>query len=347
MKVGIATVQVPFTRGGAEMHVEGLCEYLRKQKIESEIITMPFKWYPPSCILDEMDASRLLDVTEVNGVPIDLLITFKFPAYYFRHPNKVLWLLHQHRQAYDLYETEHGDLHTSEEGRDVAEKIKKWDNAFIPEHRALFSNSQNVADRLYKHNNLVAQALYPPPLNAELFHFKDSENFILAPGRIDSMKRQHLIIEAMSKAPSSLRLILIGPDDGEYADSCRQRVKELGINDRIVFKGVVEEEEKIDLFSRALAIYNGVFDEDLGYVTIESFLSQKPVITHIDSGGPLEFVISDENGFVVLPDPDAVAEVLHTLAANRNDAINMGRSGQQLVKDKKITWSHVMERLLS
>ena len=32
------------------------------------------------------------------------------------------------------------------------------------------------------------------------------------------------------------------------------------------------------------------FDEDFGYVTLESFLAHKPVITATDAGGPLEFV---------------------------------------------------------
>ena len=36
----------------------------------------------------------------------------------------------------------------------------------------------------------------------------------------------------------------------------------------------------------------GVYDEDYGYITLEAFFAGKPVITHTDSGGPLEFVTS-------------------------------------------------------
>ena len=51
---------------------------------------------------------RLLDLTEADGRPIDLVIATKFPLLRVRHPNKVVWLLHQFRQAYELDRTELG-----------------------------------------------------------------------------------------------------------------------------------------------------------------------------------------------------------------------------------------------
>ncbi|MEO7653374.1 MAG: hypothetical protein ABIZ80_23185 [Bryobacteraceae bacterium] len=50
-------------------------------------------------ILDTMLSCRLRDLTESSGVKVDGLIRLKFPAYYITHPNKVLWILHQHRAA--------------------------------------------------------------------------------------------------------------------------------------------------------------------------------------------------------------------------------------------------------
>ena len=347
MIIGLATVQVPFMHGGAEMHVQGFLDYLRDNNYNAEVITIPFKWYPPDSLSNQMDASRLLDVSEVNGKPIDLLITFKFPAYYLRHPNKNLWLLHQHRQAYDFFDTPNGDLHLCDKGRKVAYKIKEWDDLYIPEHKKVFTNSQNVAKRLYDYNNIDGAALYPPPLNSEKFEFKTIENFILAPGRLDKLKRQDLIIKAMVHAHKSLRLVLIGSDVSEYGEYCKSLVEKYNLKDRVSFLGYIEDSHKIDLFSRALAIYNGVFDEDLGYLTIESFLSAKPVITHEDSGGPLEFVANNVNGFVVSPEPDAITDCINLLASNHKIAIEMGRAGKELIEAKNITWQNVVERLIS
>ena len=347
MKVGIATVQVPFTRGGAELLADGLCAKIQQYGHEVEVFSMPFKWYPPSCLMNEMEAARLLDVTEVNGIPIDLLITLKFPAYFFQHSNKVMWMLHQHRQAYDLFETQHGDLHTTSAGIKVSKLIKKWDDQYIPEHKSLFTISNTVSKRLSDYNNISSEPLYPPPFNDELFHCSSWENYILAPGRIDSMKRQALIIEAMTEIPSSIKLILIGNDQGKYADFCKKRVEELKLDNRVIFMGIVNETQKVDLYSRSIAVYNGVFDEDFGYVTIESFLSEKPVITHSDSGGPLEFVTSGENGWVTEPSFNAIAHSVRKIIEKPNAAIEMGKRGSESIKEKNITWSNVIERLLS
>ena len=49
------------------------------------------------------------------------------------------------------------------------------------------------------------------------------------------------------------------------------------------------------------AIVFAPFDEDYGYVTLESFLAHKPVITTPDAGGPLEFVRDDDNGLICEP----------------------------------------------
>lgn len=40
---------------------------------------------------------------------MDLVVPMKFPSYLVRHPNKVVWLIHQFRQAYDR-RTEQSDF---------------------------------------------------------------------------------------------------------------------------------------------------------------------------------------------------------------------------------------------
>ena len=65
MRVLIATAQVPFVRGGAEMHAEGLQAALTAAGHQVEQVRLPFKWYPPERILDQILATRLFDVTDV------------------------------------------------------------------------------------------------------------------------------------------------------------------------------------------------------------------------------------------------------------------------------------------
>ncbi|HZG69236.1 MAG TPA: glycosyltransferase family 1 protein, partial [Herpetosiphonaceae bacterium] len=99
MRVLVCTAQVPFARGGAETLVEGLRDALRERGHECEIVTLPFSWTPRPNIMRGALAWRLLDLAVVDGRPVDLVIATKFPSYAVRHPRKVVWLVHQHRQA--------------------------------------------------------------------------------------------------------------------------------------------------------------------------------------------------------------------------------------------------------
>ena len=76
-------------------------------------------------------------------------------------------------------------------------------------------------------------------------------------------------------------------------------------------------------------------------------LSHKPVITCSDSGGPLEFVRDGENGFVLPPEPEAIAERLDQLYANRTRARDMGRQAREDYDKQQISWGNVVDSLLA
>ena len=291
--------------------------------------------------------ARLMDVSEVNGSKIDRVIALKFPAYFAPHSNKVGWILHQHRQAYDLYGTQYGDLHQSKQGQRVAEEIKRWDSQFLTELRDIFTISNTVTDRLKVYSDIAAKTLYPPPKDYEQFRCDSFADYILYPGRFSPIKRQLLVVEAMKSVPDRMKLLLIGSHNDDYGETVIKRIAALGLRDRVKVLGPVTEEEKIKLYAECFAVYNGVYDEDYGYVTLEAFLSMKPVITHTDSGGPLEFVKNDENGFIIEPEPELIRECIERLMNNRNLAKEMGSRGRQTIERKQINWDHVIERLLS
>ncbi len=101
----VCETQVPLVRGGAELLVRQLVDELRARGFETDRVAVPFKWYPKQEILPHAAAWGLLDLSESNGRPIDLVIATKFPTYVARHPRKVCWLVHQHRAAYELAAT--------------------------------------------------------------------------------------------------------------------------------------------------------------------------------------------------------------------------------------------------
>jgi glycosyltransferase involved in cell wall biosynthesis len=347
MKVAIVSVQVPFIVGGAELLAEALRDELRAAGHQPAIVTIPFKWYPPERVLDSLLLSQMIDVTEVNGEPIDRVIALKFPAYFVSHPRKVGWILHQHRQAYELYGTPYGDLHQTDSGRRAAEEIRRWDSNLLPSLQPLFTISRNVTDRLRRNNGIESEVLYPPPLNAERFTCRATEKFVLYPGRFDPMKRQHLIVKAMQHLPKDVSLVLIGNDRTPMRSELVTEIERLGLGERIRILGMVSEEEKLQLYSDCLAVYNGVYDEDYGYLSIEGMLASKPVLTHTDSGGAKELVEEGVSGWICPPEPEAIAEKLRPYCDNPRRAEELGRTARRHVDGMGISWKRVIERLLA
>jgi glycosyltransferase involved in cell wall biosynthesis len=213
MRILILTVQVPFVRGGAECHAESLRDALRAAGHAAEIAAIPWKGYPAERIIEQMLACRLLDVTESMGTPIDLVIGLKFPAYLVPHPNKVLWILHQHRQAYELWDTPFSNLSHSPAGPEVREAICKADQQYIPEARAIFANSKNVSKRLKQFNNIDAIPLYHPPPRAETFACAAAEPYLFFPSRLTPPKRQRLVLEALAHTSEPVCVRFAGTSD--------------------------------------------------------------------------------------------------------------------------------------
>jgi len=292
-----------------------------------------------------MLAWQMLDLTESNGTTIDLLIGLKFPAYLVNHPNKVLWIIHQHRQAYDLWNTQFDDLSREPDGPRVRDIIVEADNRFIPEARRVFANSQTVADRLKRFNNVNATPLYHPPPNTELFECKAYRDFVFCPSLLDPTKRPSLLIEAMSRTESDVNCIIAGT--GPLKEDLRKKISALGLRDRVTLVGNVTDRQLADYYANARAVFFGPFHEDYGYVTLEALYSKKCVITLADSGGPLEFIEPGVNGLVVSPRADEIAAAIDLLSKDKQLAQTMGERGFDMLQSRHISWASVVSALLS
>jgi len=339
MRVVVAAPQVPFVRGGAELMAEDLVAALRARGHEADLVTMPFKWYPGARVLDQAFLWRLADLTESDGRPIDRVIATKFPAYCVRHPNKVAWVLHQFRQAYDYDRTELGQFSESPVDRATIRALERLDRVALGEARRVFATSRNVADRLERSVGIAAEVLPHPPQQLA-FRTAEPESFVLSVNRLDRAKRIDLLIEAAHLEPG-LRVVIVGegPD--------RQRLEQVAgtLNGRIEFTGRVDDERLADLYARCLAVYYAPVDEDFGMVPYEAFLSEKPVITTHDAGGPLEVVHDRETGIVVAPEAAALAQACAYLAAHVDEAKAWGRAGKTAAE--RVTWDACVDALLA
>lgn len=348
MRIVIATAQVPFIRGGAEILAEGLLHALRSQRHAAEIVAIPFKWYPPERILEQVLACRLLDLSESGGAPIDRVIGLKFPAYLIPHPHKVLWLLHQFRTAYDLWDHPFGDLDRYPNGPQVREAIQRIDQNLIPEAKAVFTISRNVSSRLWHYCGIDSVPLYHPPASAELFYGGPVEDYFFYPSRLASLKRQALVLQALAATRRPVRVRFAGlADEAHYGETLEMLARQLNVEHRVEWLGQVTEEEKRALYAHALGVIFPPVDEDYGYVTLEAMLAAKPLITCSDSGAPLEFVQHDVTGLIANPSPQDIAMAMDRLWDDRSWAWAMGEAGKKRYDNLNISWVAVAERLVA
>ena len=340
MRIAVCAPQVPFSRGGAEIFADDLVAELRERGHETELVTVPYKWYPGERVLSQAFLWRLLDLSESDGRAIDLVIATKFPSYAIRHPNKVVWLLHQFRQAYELDRTELGQFGESAEDRATRRAVQRLDKVALGEARKLFATSRNVADRVMRSTGLEAEVMPHPP--QELPYRTDGyDDFVLSVGRLDRAKRHDLLLEALA-ADSSLRCVIVG--DGPDRERLESVAQQHGLDGRAQFAGRVGEQELADLYAKCLAVYYAPVDEDFGMVPYEAFLSEKPVVTTTDAGGPLEVVSDRQTGLVCEPRAAALAEACSWLRAHVDDAKAWGRAGKEIAR--RVSWDETIARLL-
>ena len=340
MRIVVCAPQVPFVHGGAEIVAERLVEELRARDHEAERVTVPFKWYPGARVLTQAFLWRLLDLEESDGSPIDLVVATKFPSYCVRHPNKRVWVLHQFRQAYELDRTELGQFSESPEDRAVRRKVQQLDRVALGEAKRLFATSRNVAARLERSTGLTPELLPHPPQELD-YRCDGYGDFVLSVNRLDRAKRIDLLLEAAALDPF-LRVVVTG--EGPDRERLERLAAERGLNGRAEFTGRVGDEELAALYGRCLAVYYAPVDEDFGMVPYEAFLSEKPVLTTTDAGGPLEIVSDGRTGLVTAPEPAALARAAGRLREHPDEARTLGTAGKALAE--RVTWDACVDRLL-
>ncbi len=328
--------QVPFMRGGAEQAMEGLVDALGRAGHRAELVRLPTAW----------DAGRIFDAAlawRLLPVDADLVIATNFPAYFIRHPRKVVWLFHQHRGAYDAADAAWSDLGLDDASLETQRLLATWDTKALEEASRLFALSGVVADRLARFNGLVAEPLYPPPPLHDRLAPGEPGNEVFTVTRLEQNKRPGLLVEAMAEVRSPVRAAVAGR--GSAAEELAATVARLGLGDRVSLLGFVDDDELVRRLRNALAVVYAPVDEDYGLVTLQAFLAGVPVITASDAGGVLEWVEHEVTGLVTDGTPGAVAAAIDRLADDRELARKLGAAGRE--RAAALGWDAVVARLTS
>ena len=152
------------------------------------------------------------------------------------------------------------------------------------------------------------------------FGFKD-EVLIGGVGNIEERKGYSEFVEVakevLKEVPTAKFLIFGAVVDPVFAENLKRKIKDLGLEEKIIFMGFIKEVEKI--FAILDILLFPTRHEPFGRVIIESFACKVPVISS-DSGGPQEIIENGKDGFLFEP----------------GDVNGMARCVVGLIKDKEL-----------
>lgn len=329
------------------MIVESLEQALKERGHEVDTVLIPFRSFWTE-IAQQSLALRSLDLRYASGRKVDLLITIRYPSYAIPHDNKVCWFIHHHRGAYDLWGTPFQDIPNTSEGVRTREALIRSDNLYFRELRKIYPISSSLVARLRKYNQIEADGVLLTPLpNPEPYHDGTRGDYFVYSARLTPGKRQSLLVEAMKYVRSPFKVVLIGKADTEgYEMEFLHLIAKHRVQDKVILKGWVSEEEKANLTNNAFAALYVSYEEDgCGYSTLEAFHAHRAVITCTDSGGTHDVITHQKNGLIVEPTPEALAEAMEAMWANKARTVEMGKNAYQTLEEKQINWDRVVEGL--
>ncbi len=162
----------------------------------------------------------------------------------------------------------------------------------------------------------------------------DDEKLVFSVGRMVHEKGFHVLVSAAAKALKThpeLKFVVAGK--GEKLDELRNQVWELGIEEKMMFTGYVDEDTKNRLYLVSdLAVFPSLY-EPFGIVALEAMAAGCPVVVS-GVGGLGEIVTNEVHGLVVPPgDADALASAIVRAVENPGEAKRWAENAHRMVEE--------------
>jgi glycosyltransferase involved in cell wall biosynthesis len=341
--IAVVTSSPPFAEGGHLVMARELVRALREEGHETGLIVTPQNRFGQqgSAYL----AAWCTDVQLAHEEKkVDQVISLRFPAYAVQHPNHVLWLNHRMREYYDLWDQFRSHLTWKQGIKERARRslIHRVDKYLLNRMQRRFVISGTVQARLQRFGGIQSDVLYPPPPERAYRH-ESYGDYLFGVSRLSPLKRFDLILKALAEpVAASIKCVIAG--EGAELDNLRALAVQLDVEHRVKFVGRLTDAQMIDHLARCRAVVFTPFNEDYGFVTVESFMCGKAVITTSDSGGPAELVRDGQSGFVTEPTSEALAVAMRAVMDDRNLAQRLGEAGHAMAA--QMTWSGALRLLL-
>jgi len=164
-------------------------------------------------------------------------------------------------------------------------------------------------------------------------------------GRIEEAKGQYLLIEALSQLVNlNIKALIVGHSmDDKYIESLKEKVKNLGLENNVIFTGFTKNiNEYLQLCDVSVL---ATIKETFGLVVIESMLNKVPVIA-VNNGGPLEIIDDGQDGLFFDRTAEDLAKKITLLYEDKELKNNLSVNGYKKIKyrfDKETQMQKMLE----
>jgi glycosyltransferase involved in cell wall biosynthesis len=329
--------------GGMETHLRTLCGELSKLLKVRALVAHNSRETREDTV-DGVEVTRLGTLMRLSGAPLclDMPRAIKeseadIVHLHLPNPGAAIACLASGFQG-PIVLTWHSDI--------VRQRLLR--NAFAPIERRLVKKACAIiasspdyvaySPVLYEHRTRCR--VIPFGISAEKFHKSDPaavrrirERFggrvLLSIGRMVGYKGYRYLVRAMKKVDAKLLLIGEGPERSRLEAD----VKRLGIRDRVVFLGSVDDTSPYYHACDIFVLPSIGRNEAFGIVQLEAMASGKPVVnTHLRSGVPFVSV-NGLTGITVPPaDSHALARAINVLLDDPERRAAYGMEGAERVR---------------
>ncbi len=181
-----------------------------------------------------------------------------------------------------------------------------------------------------------------PDRSRERFHLT---RYVVFLGRLHREKAPDHLLRAVAALGNDWNgsVVFIGPDGGERA-GLERLAAELGLRDRVVFAGEVDEGTKRDLLAGAECLVLPSFYEAQGIAIAEAWAQARPVIAARVGGIP--YLVEQGQDGLLYPygDVPALTAALRELVMDRTYAARMGGAGLRKARSS-LAWDRIASRI--
>ncbi len=197
----------------------------------------------------------------------------------------------------------------------------------------LIVTSEYFKDQLMQHR-FAAQKITVLPYLTPIPELQIEETYprakqILFAGRIaDRYKGADFILDIFRRCKTDVRLVIVG--GGAYLPTVKALCHRYGLDNRVVFAGIVPPNKMNDYFRQSLAfVMPSLWAEPFGMVGIEAMAVGTPVLA-IDAGGVRQWLRHNITGYLVpWLDADQMAERIDHLATHPEIVKEMGMAARK------------------